>query len=81
MTTSSAPTPEYGAPALPVTGALPPRRDLSDADRIAALRAALQLVVPVLAYCAGREAADDPKQAAVVLAAADEAAQALARTA
>ncbi|MFF9077735.1 hypothetical protein ACF1FX_36105 [Streptomyces sp. NPDC014646] len=57
------------------------RSDLSDADRIAALRAALQQVMPVLAYCADREAADDPKHAAVVIAAADEAAQALARTA
>ncbi|MET9662739.1 hypothetical protein [Streptomyces sp. NPDC006510] len=70
-----------------MTGARPPRRhaddgqDPSDADRAAELRAALQRVLPVFAYCAGREAADDPQQAAVVLAAADAVTSALARTA
>jgi hypothetical protein len=70
-----------------VTGARPPHRhaddgrDPSDADRAAELRSALQRVLPVLAYCAGREAADDSQQAAVVLAAADAVTGALARTA
>ncbi|MEV5203238.1 hypothetical protein [Streptomyces sp. NPDC053720] len=68
-----------------MTGARPPRQhtddhELSDADRIVVLRAALQKVAPVLDFYAGWMVADDPKQTALLLATADDVRDVLART-
>ena len=50
-------------------------------EHIAELRAALQRVVPLLSFSAGREAATDPTQADLLSAAADDLTDILNRTA
>ncbi|MEU7088120.1 hypothetical protein [Streptomyces achromogenes] len=50
-------------------------------QHIADLRAALQRVIPLLGFAAGREAATEPRQAGLLLAAADDMTQILNRPA
>lgn len=56
-----------------------PAADIRD-QHIADLRAALQRTIPWLAFAAGREAATDPRQAELLLAAADDLTGVLSRT-
>jgi hypothetical protein len=49
-------------------------------EHITGLRAALQRAIPLLSYCAGREAATDPTQAAVLVEAISDMTDVLART-
>ncbi|MFJ1717328.1 hypothetical protein ACIQGT_40995 [Streptomyces sp. NPDC093108] len=70
-----------------MTGARPPRRyvadgqALDDATRVAELRAALLDAQRWLMYAAGREAADEPGQAALLLQASADIEATLERTA
>lgn len=57
-----------------------PAADIRD-QHIADLRAALQRAIPWLSFAAGREAATDPRQAELLLAAADDRIGILDRTA
>ncbi|MFI0191756.1 hypothetical protein ACH4PW_29940 [Streptomyces sp. NPDC017082] len=50
-------------------------------QHIADLRAAIQRAIPLLGFAAGREADSDPRQAGLLLAAADGMTQLLNRTA
>ncbi|MFJ4637555.1 hypothetical protein ACIP69_18265 [Streptomyces hygroscopicus] len=50
-------------------------------QHIADLRAALQRVIPLLSFSAGREAVTDPKHSALLSAAADNLTDILSRTA
>ncbi|MFC7924793.1 hypothetical protein [Streptomyces cinereoruber] len=57
-----------------------PAADIRD-QQIADLRAALLRAVPLLAFAAGREADTDPRQSALLSAAADDLTDILDRTA
>ncbi|MEW2298134.1 hypothetical protein ABZ719_36520 [Streptomyces sp. NPDC006743] len=62
--------------------AVPPAPTAAGEKHIADLRAALQRVLPLLSFYAGREAADsNPEQTALLLRAADDVTAVLARTA
>ncbi|OXM60128.1 hypothetical protein [Amycolatopsis sp. KNN50.9b] len=50
-------------------------------QQIAGLRAAIRRAIPLLSFAAGREAAKDPRQAGLLLAAADDMTELLNRTA
>ncbi|MFJ6017637.1 hypothetical protein [Streptomyces sp. NPDC092952] len=82
---SSSPTPEYGAPALPVMGARQPQRSVDRQppgdDPVTELRAALVEAQKWLMYAAGREAADNPAQAALLVQASADIGATLKRTA
>ncbi|SCE24917.1 hypothetical protein GA0115234_106956 [Streptomyces sp. DvalAA-43] len=64
-----------------VTTSSAPTPHTDDAARVTELRSTLQKAGPLLAFCAGREAAVDPALADRLLAAAEEAEATLARTA
>ncbi|MEW2298021.1 hypothetical protein ABZ719_35925 [Streptomyces sp. NPDC006743] len=61
---------------------VPPAPTAAGEQHLADLRAALQSVLPLLSFYAGREAADfNPEQTALLLQAADEVTDVLSRTA